>query len=42
MRIVKSISIPEVQDLSMNSLSNLIVGVYTNKKKINLSKALED
>jgi len=41
MRVVKSISIPSVQDLSMNSLSNLIVGVYTNSRKLNLSKYLE-
>lgn len=42
MRVVKSISIPLVQDLAMNSLSNLIVGVYTNNRKLTFSKYLED
>lgn len=41
MRIVKSVSIPQVQDLAMNCLSNLIVGVYTNNLKLQLSKELQ-
>ncbi len=40
MRVVKSISIIEVQDIAMNSLSNLVVGVYTNNIKLNLSSKL--
>jgi hypothetical protein len=40
MNIVKSISIVDVQDIAMNCLSNLIVGVYTNNIHPNFSKNL--
>jgi hypothetical protein len=40
MRVVKSISVVNVQDLAMNSLSNLVVGVYTNNVKLNFSPSI--
>ena len=40
MTVVKSISIVNVQDLAMNSLSNLVVGVYTNYIKLNFSQSI--
>ena len=33
LRIIKSITKVKLHDLAMNSLSNLIVGVYTNTSK---------
>jgi len=40
MQIIKSITKESLRDVSMNSLSNLIVGVYTNIAKVNFSPAL--
>jgi hypothetical protein len=40
MQIIKSITRESLRDVSMNSLSNLIVGVYTNIAKVNFSPAL--
>jgi len=40
MQIIKSITNEKLRDISMNSLSNLIVGVYTNIAKVNFSPTL--
>jgi hypothetical protein len=40
MQIIKSITNERLRDVSMNSLSNLIVGVYTNIAKVKFSPAL--
>lgn len=41
MHIIKSITIVSLHEIAMNSLSNLIVGVYTNVSKTQFSPALQ-
>jgi SNF2 family DNA or RNA helicase len=41
LEIIKSITKAKLHDVAMNSLSNLIVGVYTNISKIDFSPKLQ-
>ena len=41
LRIIRSMSKVNLHDITMNSLSNLIVGVYANITKVNFNKKLQ-
>ena len=41
LRVIKSISKLHLHDVAINSLSNLIVGVYTNIAKVDFSPKLQ-